>query len=244
VIETRNLVHRAALAAALAATTGACTGDIDPPWQLDHNRIVAVRADPPAIASGQRSTIDALIGVKGGMTSVASPEQAAVVSPSSLSDLVTTQDGHWVVTAPDDARLAQVRTQLALAANAPVPLEIGVSYADGTLTATKSILLGLAATNPPLLNIKINGQPPPADGSTDDIVVAPLVMVPLSVDNDDVTYDVTWLTSCGTMHDFDLPQAYLKVEADDPQAGQLGIVVRDASGGVSWKLWPIHATAP
>ena len=44
-----------------------------------------------------------------------------------------------------------------------------------------------------------------------------------------------------SMHDFDLPQAYLKVESDDPTAGELGVVVRDAHGGVSWKIWPIHA---
>jgi hypothetical protein len=49
------------------------------------------------------------------------------------------------------------------------------------------------------------------------------------------------LTSCGTMHDFDLPQAYLRVETDDPQAGELGVVLRDAHGGVAWKVWPVKA---
>ena len=43
------------------------------------------------------------------------------------------------------------------------------------------------------------------------------------------------------MHDFDLPQAYLEVEADDPTAGELGVVLRDAHGGVAWKIWPIRA---
>ena len=36
-------------------------------------------------------------------------------------------------------------------------------------------------------------------------------------------------------------RAYLKVEADDPTAGELVVVLRDAQAGVSWKLWPIHA---
>jgi len=67
--------------------------------------------------------------------------------------------------------------------------------------------------------------------------------VPLSIDADDNTFDVTWLTSCGTMHDFDLPSAYLKVEVDDPQTGELAVVLRDAAGGVTWDLWPIHAQA-
>lgn len=225
-----------ALVLAAVAATG-CMGDIDPPWQLDHTRIVAVRAEPPAITAGQTSKIDALLGKKGGATIVATPELATVVSPTSLSDLLTIQDGSWAVTAPDDRRLAAARSELGLAADAPVPLQIGVSYADRTLLATKTIALGQAAANPPLAGILIDGVPP-GDG---ELTVDKLVKVPLSIPADDATYDVTWLTSCGTMHDFDLPAAYLKVEADDPMSGELAVVVRDARGGVSWQLWPIHA---
>jgi hypothetical protein len=225
-----------ALVLAAVAATG-CMGDIDPPWQLDHTRIVAVRAEPPAVAAGQTSKIDALLSEKGGATRVATPELATVVSPASLSDLLTMQDGSWVVTAPDDRRLAAARSELGLAADAPVPLQIGVSYADRTLLATKTIALGQAAANPPLDGILIDGVPP-GDG---ELTVDKLVKVPLSIQADDATYDVTWLTSCGTMHDFDLPAAYLKVEADDPMSGELAVVVRDARGGVSWQLWPIHA---
>ena len=55
------------------------------------------------------------------------------------------------------------------------------------------------------------------------------------------TDDVNWLTSCGTMHDYDLPQAYLRVELEDPMEGELAVVLRDARGGVAWRVWPIHA---
>jgi hypothetical protein len=72
------------------------------------------------------------------------------------------------------------------------------------------------------------------------MVVDKLTKVPLSVDFDDTNYDVVWLTSCGTMHDFDLPKAYLKIEDDDPDAGQLAVVVRDDVGGVDWQIWSIH----
>jgi hypothetical protein len=237
-------VRRAALALVLAAT-GACMGDIDPPWQLDHDRIVAVRADPPAIAAGQSSTLDALLGKKGGMTSVATPALARVVSPESLSDVLTISAGHWVITAPDEARLAAVRSELKLAAGAPVPLQIGVSYPgpdpDVPLVATKTIDLGQVAANPPLADmaIMVDGKPPGDEPA--ELVVAKLVKVPLSINADDTVFDVTWLTSCGTMHDFDLPTAYLKVETDDPQSGELAVVVRDAHGGVSWRLWSIRA---
>lgn len=231
-------VRRALVLALLAATgTAACMADIDPPWQLDHDRIIAVRAEPPGIAPGQRSTIDALLGHEGGATSVAAPELARVVSPQGLSDALALDAGRWVVTAPDEARLAAARTELGLDPGAPVPLVLGVSYAGQSLIATKIVELGQAAANPPLAGLTIDGRP----AGDDELAVGKLVAVPLSIDADDAAYDVTWLTSCGTMHDFDLPEAYLQVEVDDPVAGELAVVVRDAQGGVSWQRWPIHA---
>jgi hypothetical protein len=74
-----------------------------------------------------------------------------------------------------------------------------------------------------------------------ELVIAPQRDVPLTIALDDASYDVTWLSSCGTMHDFDLPDAYLRVEPDDPASGQLALVVRDGAGGVSWRIWPIAA---
>jgi hypothetical protein len=228
-----------AVAAILAAGAIGCTGDLDPPWQLDHDRIIAVRATPPGILAGETSTLDALLGTKGGPTRVAAPELAAVVSPASLSDALAFDGTRWVVTAPDEQRLAQVRAELMLAADAPVPLRIGVSYAGQTLVATKTIDLGRAASNPSLVSMNMKVDDAPADST--EIVVEPLVKVPLSIDADDAQFDVTWLTSCGTMHDFDLPNAYLKVEAEDPTTGELAVVVRDAGAGVAWNVWPIHA---
>src|SRR4029079_13300407 len=48
----------AALSIAAAAFSSGCPGALDPPWQLDHDRIIAVRATPPGIVAGDRSTID------------------------------------------------------------------------------------------------------------------------------------------------------------------------------------------
>src|SRR4029079_15048087 len=50
---------------AVAFWSAGCPGARDPPWQLDHDRIIAVRATPPGIAAGDKSTLDALIGTKG-----------------------------------------------------------------------------------------------------------------------------------------------------------------------------------
>jgi hypothetical protein len=242
-------VIRAIGLAWLAAAAAGCMGDIDPPWQLNHDRIVAVRADPPGIAAGQTSRIDALLAHKGAMTSVATPALAAVTSPASLADVLSFSGGTWTVTVPGEDRMAAARSELQLAAGAPVPLQIGVSYAgsggatpaDQTLVATKTILLGQPAANPTLDGLMIDGKPVDAAAPSAELTVGKLVNVPLSVNASDVDFDVTWLTSCGTMHDFDLPAAYLRVETADPQTGELGIVLRDASGGVAWKIWSIKA---
>jgi hypothetical protein len=75
---------------------------------------------------------------------------------------------------------------------------------------------------------------------TGPITVASATDIRLSVEFGD-SYVVNWLTSAGTMHDFDLADAYLRVEPEDPQSGTLGVVVRDDLGGVAWRLWPISA---
>ena len=233
-------MRRALVALLATAALGAgCTGDLDPPWQLDHDRIIAVRATPPGIAAGETATLDALLGHKGAPTRVAAPELAAVVSPASLSDALRFDGGNWVVTAPSEQRLAQIRAELSLAADAPVKLTVGVSYQGQALFATKVVELGRSAVNPSLVSMNMQVDGAPAESA--EIVVEPLVEVPLSIDANDEDYDVTWLTSCGTMHDFDLPNAYLKVEPEDPTSGELAVVLRDSAAGVAWHVWPIRA---
>jgi len=227
-----------ALSALVSLVVG-CTDDTDPPWQLDHDRIIAVRATPPRIAAGEQAVLDALIGFHGAPVAVQSPNTAVVDSPASLAGTVTHSGDRWIVTAPGAAQLDAARTELGLAAGALVPLAVRVGYAGGALFATKTVWLGGDAANPPMTKVTVD-RADRGDQDDAEIVVAPLVDVPLSIGVDDVDYDVTWLTSCGTMHDFDLPTAYLRVEADDPTTGQLAVVLRDATGGVNWRIWSIH----
>lgn len=216
---------------------GACAGDIDPPWQLDHDRIIAVRATPARIIAGGSASLDALIGVKGDKTHVAPPEVAAVVSPPSLAHAVVPENGGWVLHAPGEDQLAVARTELHLDPGAPVPVTIGLAYNNQTLLGTKTVVIGEAWDNPSLDSVMINDMP----AGSSQITVAPLVRVDLSINASDDDFDVDWLTSCGTMHDFDLPKAYLKVEKDDPTMGELAVTLRDAKGGVAWNVWPIQA---
>ncbi len=216
------------LAALVAVTAAACTGDLDPEWQLDHTRIIAVRATPPHIPAGATSQLDVLLATKGASTSEGVPDGVLVVSPMSLADALS----GTTITAPSEDRLAAARTELGLDAGAPVPLQLGIA-ANG-LAATKIVYLGDSADNPVLSNVVIGGAPV---GAT--ITVPPDTDVHMSVDADDAVMLVNWLTSCGTMHDFDLHASYLHVLPDDPQSGELALVVRDLHGGVVWQVWPI-----
>jgi hypothetical protein len=220
---------RRAIIAALALA--ACSSDVDPPWQLDHERIVAVRATPPHVLAGATSQIDALVAHKGAPTEVVPPQGVIVVSPNALADTVISGA---TVTAPDETHLAAARTELNLAADAPVPLVLGVG-ANG-LGSTKTLWIGDTADNPTLTGVMVAGAAPPASLS-----VPKLTDVRLLVDADDSVEIVNWLTSCGTMHDFDLHSAYLRVEKNDPDSGELALVLRDGHGGVVWQVWPIVA---
>lgn len=218
--------------AALGFVAG-CTGDLDEPWQLDHDRIIAVRASPPGINPGETSRIDVLVGHKGAPVNEQLPDRIEVVSPQSLAGAIV---GTRVV-APNEAALTAARRELALDPGAPVPLVIGVAAVG--FAATKTVWLGETRTNPPFIDLTIDGAPVPPP--TSSIVVARDQDVRLFVTADDAVDTVNWLTSCGTMHDFDLHSAYLRVEPDDPQEGQLALVLRDARGGASWQVWPIRA---
>ncbi len=222
----------------LVLTLVGCGGDLDQPWQLDHDRIVAIRAEPPSILSGETSKIDGLLSGKGVATSETSPLQVIVVQPQSLMDtLGQDADGNWVVTAPEEARLAAARTELGLPADAPVPLQLGVAFTT-TLAGIKNVKLGMTAPNPTLGSMQIDGSEAPAPDV--ELVVGRLVDVPLSVEALE-SDDINWLTSVGEMHDFDLPSAYLRVEEDNELSeGELAVVVRDDHGGVTWQVWPIR----
>ncbi len=230
---------------ALIALVVGCNSDIDEPWQLEHDRIIAVRATPPRIVSGETSTIDLLLGYSEMPVAERGPDFVTVVSPMSLMDTVRPDNGGWVITAPSEERLAAARVELELEPGEPVPLQLGVGVmwpydvaaVDGrTFGATKTVWLGESAHNPELSGMLINNGEPGAE-----LVVPKEDKVPLFVEADDTRDIVNWLTSCGEMHDFDLHEAYLKVLPDQPQEGELAVVKRDDKGGVTWKVWPIRA---
>lgn len=222
---------------AISFGLAACTGDIDPAWQLDHDRVIAVRSTPPRIAPGEIAVLGSLLGHNGAPPSTGEPTTAAVVSPSGLDDALTHGPTGWTVTAPPDDQLAPARAELGLDATAPVPLRVKLTFAEPDGVAYKIVWLGVHADNPVLDSVTIDGMNALAEPA---LTVAAGSDIAVAV-NFDTSYNINWLTSCGTMHDFDLATAYLRVEPADPHAGTFAIVVRDAQGGVAWRLWPITA---
>lgn len=233
----------------LLAALAACNADIDEPWQLEHDRIIAVRATPPAIMPGETTTIDLLAGYDANPAAERGPDFVQVVSPTSFADLVQPGGpGVWTVTAPSEERLAAARTELNIPAGMPVPLRVGVAAAWPTpvmspegngFAALKVVWLGISAANPTLDGLTVNGVEAPAGT---ELVVPKAEKVPLFVDANDEVDIVNWLSSAGTMHDYDLHAAYLTfTDPEDKLEGQLAVVRRDALGGVAWRVWSIRA---
>ena len=223
----------------IAVIAAGCDADLDPPWELDHDRIIAVRATPVGIVDGERSELDALLSAKDGTTFEQAPLAAQVISPMSLVGALVNDSGKWIVNMPPAAALAVARMELKLAPDAPVSLQVGVGYlVNGVeLAALKTVWLGKSVQNPLLAEMVIDGES--LDAKT-ELVVPMLTDVRFSVAAipDD---DVNWLTNVGEMHDFDLPESYLRVEPDeDKLEGELALVKRDREGGVVWRVWPIR----
>ncbi len=208
----------------------ACAGCVDagdPPWQLDHDRIVAVRSEPPAILPGEVARIDALLAHAGGPTTTEVPSSAtAAGAPADLFTAVHFNIDHWEIDGPDDAKLAQARAELGLAADAPVPLEVSLQF-PGPLYATKIVVLGASYANP-TASVEIDGAAAPTS-----IALAAHREVSLRVD----AQIARWFTSCGELRDHDEPTATLVTAG--ACTGELVIIVRDNRGGTFWQAFPL-----
>lgn len=215
-----------ALAVLASVLLAACDPQVtDPPWQLDHDRIVAVRAEPPHIAPGEVAILEALVAHAGGPTTIERAVQASAPNaPAGLFTAVHFFIDHWRVDGPDEAALDAARTELGLGATAPVPLVVQIEV-TGELIAQKTVWLGDRHTNPP----------------------APAFALPASLALGDHPLDhavppgwtVRWLASCGALAGDTTPRATLTL--DEPCTGELVLVVRDPAGGVAWQILPLLA---
>ena len=231
-------------AACLVALVSACN-DATLPWQLDHDRIVAVRASPPHIAAAERSSLDLLITSETDGPSVIAPLTAAVVPLETTTDgepvatlpvSTVPEAGGWTVIAPDQATIDEFRAAMGWPPDMPVPVRIAVTVeiAGAPLSAIKTVYIGSDRDNPILGEVTIDGQ-----SARDGLTVATAADIALRIDIDD-THEVDWLTSFGDLSDTSDEVATLR--SDEPAAGHVAVVMRDQAGGVVWGLWNIEAT--
>jgi hypothetical protein len=232
----------------VAALVLAGCEDTVPVWQLDNDRIIAVRATPPHIPAGASATLDALVTRMGQGPSVAQPTSAAPARlrpdeppPPALASLISKVGDQWVVSAPDESTLATVRAMLGLSDVAPIPflIEVTCEFGSGTLRATKVVMLGQTGDNPVLGEVTVGGAPA-ADGT----VIAKDTDVALHASAGE-TDEVDWLTSVGELSDEDDPDAMLRYDstAEPPSSamGHLAVVMRDDGVGVTWAYWTVRA---
>jgi hypothetical protein len=238
-------------AALMLAALGAGCDDTDPQWELDNDRIIAVRASSPQLAPGDRATLDIFVTADGKGPSVMQPAIAIVVAldptnnqvddpqdvPEPLQRALRFENSQWTVVAPSAAELDQVRGELGIAAGQPVPMVVGVQVdpGGGVLNAIKTIALGgPTSPNPTLGAVTINGVP-----AQDGLVLPMDVEIPMTVEVGEED-EVYWLSSIGALSDFDDPRAELEHEKgtdDHLLEGHIAVVVRTKEGGVTWGFW-------
>jgi hypothetical protein len=231
------------LVMAVAAAAAGCD-DTDPAWQLENDRIIAVRSTPPALGAGERATLDVLVTSAGRgpfvvspLGAIAVPDDPAGQVPDVLSRAVAPQGPAWTVVAPDVAALATLRTSLGLAADAPVPLRVGirVDLGSGPLDAVKTVNLG----GPPVANPSLGAVTIAGAAAKDGMVIDPDVDVALRVEAgaDDKVF---WLTSIGDLTDESDLVATLRHDSKKKatlSSGHIAVVVRTPEGGVAWGFW-------
>ena len=230
----------------LVALAG-CIDPIDARWQLDHDHVIAARATPPRIRSGDATNLDALVAHADAPVSIENPMTAEVATRGFEPYLSQHGDGSWLLQAPTTDVLTSARFAAHLADDEPVPVDVMLTFphpsgldraALDPYRVKKTVWLGEPRPNPELPAVTIDGRPAPADGEVARLQLDRDVYV--SVDAPEGTR-VSWLTNVGTLFQDDVATAYMRVTAKDRLEGQLVVVMRDGEGGVAWRIWSVLA---
>jgi hypothetical protein len=226
----------------LVALAG-CIDPIDARWQLDHDHVIAARATPPRVREGEGTNLDALVAHAGQPVSVEAPQTAEV--SANFARYLTLEDGAWVLHAPDATTLAAARPALGLADDAPVPVEVVLTFPHGSERAgldpfrvRKTVWIGEPSPNPDLPAITVDGVPAPAEGAEVVLPIGRDVYLRAAAGDGQ---RVNWLTNVGTLFQDDVATSFLRVAPSDDHSGELVVVVRDRQGGVAWRVWPVRA---
>jgi len=219
-------VRRLVLALALTS----CADDTTPEWLLAYDRVVAVQVSPPGILDGEVAQLSALVAHEDGPTEVVSPTGAsAAFAPAGLFTAVHFKFDHWEIDGAGEEQLDQARAELGLPAGEAVPLSVTLQF-PGPLYAEKVVWLGDSRANPPVPELVAGGV---TQGDMLSLKGPQETTLAIEAADGD---RVRTLTSCGDLDDHDRARATLHV--DGRCEGELAVVVRDAFGGTSWRVWP------
>ena len=212
--------------------------DPTPPWQLDHDRIIAVRATPPTATAGGRIDLDVLVTTEGGDGPQLIDPLAAQAVPGGFEAAVVHDDQGWAVIAPDAETIAAAREAMGLMPGAPVPFQVGLGMQVGAseLAAIKTVFFNdEERPNPELGPVTIGGQ-----DAVDDMTVPLNEEIEMVIEvTDEAVEKVDWLASVGELRDADDPVGHL--QATEAVDGYIAVVRRDGFGGVAWGYWAVSA---
>jgi hypothetical protein len=236
---------RTSVLVAIACVAG-CIEPVDARWQLDHDHVVVARATPPRVPEGTATTLDALVAHDGGPVTVEDPITAELSNaPVEMARYLEHTNGKWTLHAPDAATLVSTRPLLGLPADSPVPVDLVLTFPNGTsgsnraaqppFRVKKTVWLGETSENPLMSRVYVG------DARAEREIVVPIgVDTYVSVDVGDAIR-VNWLTNVGTLFQDDVERAFVRVLPEDRHEGELVVVLRDNEGGVAWKVFPMRA---
>ncbi len=207
------------------------------PSELDRARVLAVQISPPHLGPEESAPVVVLVGHSDGTVSEEAPEAIEVVGAppgSPASGMVGRGADGWAIACPDAAGLAQMRAQMELGPDDPIPvsLSFAIEVEGEELTATKYVYLGSQGTNPELGGIAVGDQAGDGDGGVAVAAVGQEIRIAAEGAAGDTELSYAWFTSVGDIDLYLSEAATLTPEVTGD--GQLVLVVRDERGGVTW----------
>jgi hypothetical protein len=238
------------LTAFLVAATIVGCGTFRDPGDLRYARTLAVRAEPPRVAPGQRARIELLVTDNAGVPSVRAPDAVTVapplpgqpVAPAEASQLITQDNGAWYVSAPSAEILVQLRQAFGLPADseAPIPFSVSVSVTlDGQQRPSEKVVwLGGAAGNPTITAMAIDGHPMEDNSPVAVSAAGEHTLTATAAGEGTLSY--SWYTAFGELKKYREPAATFE-KAMPGESGAVVLVVRNDLGGVTWRFGSLLA---
>jgi hypothetical protein len=216
---------RLTLLAAFALQVG-CT-EFATPAELDRPQILAIVAEPPAVAPGDSAELSLVVAGPDGQIDDFEVEWSAV-APIPEAPAIGTVEAAGERTATYIAPAMQPPDNPALGL-----IEAAVTVGDDTLIGTKGIAVGSLRLSNPIINVLTGGS---TDLLDETVLTIPVeTPVDLAVDIEDgipAMGSVAWYNTVGEIELY--RSTPTTIVADEPGDGWLFVVVRDGAGGVAW----------